>query len=228
MRISAVLTAIFCALALAACGGDSASTDTQAQTTQGGEGEPAPPGEPSSKQGAGSKRSGESGGSGSPGGSGPGVSGSGGVPPLQVSGGGSDQFRSEGGDNSIQEFGEEGDESELQEAAEVVHGFYVARAREEWSRACSYLAPYEIEQLERLAEQAPQLKGCAPVLRAITPSLSPAQQRELTTIDAGSLRHEGEQAFLIYHGAGGAVYSMPMGLDEGEWKVAALSASALQ
>ena len=149
--------------------------------------------------------------------------------PLKVSGGGSAQFRTKGGDNSIQEFGDESDESELQEAAEVVHSFYVSRAAEEWNKACSYLAKSNIEQLEQLAKRSAQSKGadCATVLKAFTRPLSASVEREITTVDAGSLRHEGEQGFLIYYGAGHVTYAMPLRDEGGVWKVAALSGTTL-
>ena len=149
--------------------------------------------------------------------------------PLKVSGGGSAQFRTKGGDNSIQEFGDESDESELQEAAEVVHGFYVSRAAEEWDKACSYLSKSNKEQLEQLASQSPQSKGadCATVLKAFTRPLPASIDREITTVDAGSLRREGEQGFLIYFGAGHVKYAMPLRDEGGVWKVTALSGTTL-
>lgn len=149
--------------------------------------------------------------------------------PLEVSGGGSAQFRTKGGDNSIQEFGDESDESELQEAAEAVHSFYVSRAAEEWDKACAYLAKGNIEQLEQLGSQSPQSKnaGCAPILKAFTQPVSASVNREITTVDAGSLRHEGEQGFLIYFGAGHVTYAMPLRDEGGTWKVAALSGTTL-
>jgi len=149
--------------------------------------------------------------------------------PLQVSGGGSEQFRSKGGDNSIQDYGDEGDESELREVAEIVHSFYVARAEEKWDSACSYLSKGNIEQLEQLAAQSPEYKdaGCAPILKAFTRPLPAAVQREITTVDAGSFRSEDEQGFLIYRGADQTVYAMPLSNEDGSWKVAALSGSAI-
>lgn len=149
--------------------------------------------------------------------------------PLQVSGGGSAQFRVKGGDNSIQEYGDESDESELQEVAEIVHSFYVARAEEKWDEACSYLAKPNVEQLEQLASQSPQFKdgGCGPILNAFTRPLPASVQREITTVDAGSFRREGEQGFLIYTGAENTDYAMPLRQEEDTWKVSALSASAL-
>lgn len=149
--------------------------------------------------------------------------------PLEVSGGGSEQFRTKGGDNSIQEFGDEGDESELQEVAEIVHSFYVARAEERWDTACSYLSKGNIEQLEQLAAQSPEFKGagCAPILEAFTRPLPATVQREITTVDAGSFRHDGEQGFLVYRGADQTVYAMPLVSEDGSWKVSALSGSAI-
>lgn len=150
------------------------------------------------------------------------------IAPLQVSGGGSAQFRTKGGDNSIQEFGEEG-ESELLEVAEIVHGFYAARAEERWDAACSYLAKSNVEQLIKLVSQSPELKGagCGEALNAFTQPLPPALEREITTVDAGSFRREGEQGFLIYYGPERTVYSMPMREEDGAWKVAALSGAAI-
>ncbi|MDX6609808.1 MAG: hypothetical protein QOF85_1733 [Solirubrobacterales bacterium] len=149
--------------------------------------------------------------------------------PLKVSGGGAEQFRSNGGDNSIQEFGKEGDESELQEVAEIVHSFYVARAEEKWDTACSYLSKSNIEQLEQLASRAPQHKNvdCGTVLKAFTQTLPAAVEREITTVDAGSFRHDGEQGFLIYYGAGHQTYSMPLKAEGGTWKVTALIGTTL-
>jgi major membrane immunogen (membrane-anchored lipoprotein) len=150
------------------------------------------------------------------------------VAPLEVSGGGSAQFRTKGGDNSVQDFGEES-ESELQEVAEIVHGFYSARAEERWDAACSYLAKSNLEQLVKLVSQSPEQTGagCSEALQAFTQPLPAALEREITTVDAGSFRREGEQGFLIYYGPERTVYSMPMREEGGTWKVAALSGSAI-
>jgi hypothetical protein len=147
--------------------------------------------------------------------------------PLEVSGGGSEQFLVKEGDNSIQEFGEESDESELEAAARAVHDFYVARATGNWGDACSRTSASLREQLEQLAAKASTVKGCPAFLEAFTTALSAAAWREVTTVDAGSLRREGEQAFLIYSGAGQVAYAMPLKEEDGEWKVTSLSATTL-
>ena len=114
------------------------------------------------------------------------------------------QFRTKGGDNSIQEFGEESDESELQEAAETVHGFYVARAEERLGRAP---APTSRSRTSNSSNSSPRSRPSSKATAAPDsqglhpPAAGRAYEREITTVDAGSLRHEGEQGFLIYYGA---------------------------
>lgn len=150
--------------------------------------------------------------------------------PLKVSGGGSEQFRGKGGDNSIQEYGEESGESELQEAAEVVHDFFVARAVGDWAKACSYLSKSMLEQLEQLAASSTELKdrGCASFLEAFTGKLAAPAWRETTAVDAGSLRLDGEQAFLIYYGEPDkTIFAMPLAQEDGTFKVGALAGNPL-
>ena len=232
--MSMLLAGALLVLCLASCGGGGDSTATSAPTATSGsattetsQGGAVGSGDQTGPKGSQGESSQATEGSGSAG-AGKGTSAVH-AAPLRVSGGGSTQFRSKGPDNSVQEFGEEGGESELQEAAEVVHDFYVARIAEDWARACSYLSVKEVQQLEQFAGQSGQLKGkgCAPILAAFTQPLTASMQRESTTIDAGSLRREGEQAFLIYFGPEKTVYAMPMTQEDGVWKVTALGAAPL-
>jgi hypothetical protein len=152
------------------------------------------------------------------------------VTPLEVSGGGSGQFRVKGGDNSVQEYGAEADATELRQAAATVHSFFVAQVRLEWARACSVLAAGEREDLERLAASSPRSrgKGCAGALAVTTKAVSPSLARQLTTLDAASLRQEGDQAFLIYTAPPGrTVYAMPLRREDGAWRLGALSGAEL-
>jgi hypothetical protein len=234
--VAALLAAVLAAALLAACGGgsssDSTNTSTSAGTASQGQHEAAKEKieakvEELKEKQAKSAPSGQNGGNGS--------SGSKktkkaiAAPPLKVSGGGSAQVRTKGGDNSVQDYGEESGESELREAAEAVHGFYVARASEEWAKACSYLTKSTTQQFEELASQSPQLKGkgCAPVLQALTRPLPPSVERETTLVDAISLRQDGERAFLIYRGAEDKPYAIPMQQEGGAWKVGSLAGTPL-
>jgi hypothetical protein len=213
----ALCAALLAGALLTACGSSSdSSTTTGASSTTEAAGE--------AGGGGGAKPGGKagSGGGAKPGGKKKDV-----ATPLVVSGGGSSQFMVKGGDNSVQEFGEEKGEPELREAAETTHDFFVARAEGRWQDACSHLSKGLLQQLEQLAKKS-ERDGCASFLGSFTTKLSPAVWREITTIDAGSLRQQGEQAFLIYYGAPNrTVYSMPMSFEGGEWKVGSLSGDAL-
>lgn len=226
-------------LLLSGCGdsGDSSSSSSPSVPRHGGETAPSTGGPSSQGEGSGeSDRSGgaDQGGASKPAGGSQAGSGSGSagarVTSLEVSGGGSDQFRVKGGgDNSVQEFGEEGDDDQLREAAEIVHDFYARRATGDWAGACALISKSLKQRLEETAKSVPQAKStdCASFLAAFTADLSPAEWRQITTVDAGSLRYEGDQAFLIYYGPGHTVYAMPMIGENGTWRVNALSAAAL-
>jgi hypothetical protein len=234
--IFALAAAALVALMLAACGGsDSNSSDSD--STGSSASEARPPGESSQSESQGQTSPQTQGGSqqGSEGG----PDGSQGdqkeakvhtvkevSAPLKISGGGSEQFLVKGGDNSIQEFGDEEGESELETAAKVVHDFYVDRGIGAWSDACALMSVLLREQLEQLASKS-NVKGCAPFLEAFTSQLSAETWREITTVDAVSLRREDDHGFLIYVGAGGTVYAMPLKEEGGEWKVTGLAATEL-
>lgn len=211
------------AVALGGCGGgggSTASTQSQAQST-------APATSATTSAGASKQDEGSKGGSGSK------------QPPLEKStftpkphhdsGGGSKQFVVKGGDNSVQEFGEEGSESELQKAATSLHGFLDARAEGDFKAACSYLGPETAKSLQQFAASSKSLQGaaCPQLLAALSKGVPTSTLAEAAQADVGSLRFEGERAFLIYRGAGKQVYAIAMVKQGGEWKVASLSGTPL-
>jgi hypothetical protein len=220
----ALVAAILAATALGACG-DSGSGTTASVNSTGATTTPANSKQSGAETGSGNGVSPKQKQSDSAGGSHANVE----TAPLKVSGGGSEQFRVKGGDNSIQDFGEESDESELEEAATSLHVFLVARAEEDWPTACSHLSKAVGRQLEQLASQSSKLSsaGCSGILAALTPPLPAKVQKESTIVDAGSLRTEGERAFLLYRGMEGTVYAISMAQEGGAWKVGALAATPL-
>lgn len=146
------------------------------------------------------------------------------------SGGGSEQFRVKGGDNSVQEFGEEASEGEFEAAAVALHNFLDARADGHWAAACEYLAGDVTESLEKLAEQAKQLEeaGCPALLGKLTnPAAKQALRKEARQANVGSLRVEGDRSFVIYRGLEGTILAIPMKEEDGEWKVAGLAGTPL-
>jgi hypothetical protein len=143
------------------------------------------------------------------------------------SGGGSEQFRIKGGDNSVQEFGEEADASEREEAATALHNFLDARAQGEWAAACDYLASSIAKSLQELAGEG-KAPSCATLLASLTnPAAKDLLLEEAERANVGSLRIEGDRAFIIYRGLEGEILAISMSEEDGEWKVASLAGTPL-
>lgn len=146
------------------------------------------------------------------------------------SGGGAAQYRVKGGDNSIQEFGTEAEGSEFEKAAAALHDFLDARAQGNWAAACTYLSKSTVESFEQLAARSKQGNGksCADILgQLINPAARQLMKEEAAKADVGSLRTEGERAFLIYTGAEKTVIAIPMTKEGDVWKVASIAGTPL-
>ena len=231
----AALAALLLAAGLVACGGGGDSSSSAGDEAAGAQAE-AKPQEGGSKEGdrkqkksgGGEKGSGGGGKSGGGESSGPSADE---FSPQQHSdsGGGSAKFRTKGGDNSVQEFGEE-NSSEFEAAAAALHDFLDARAQGNWAAACEYMSQGIVESFKKLASQAKQLKSadCASILQALTnPAAKGAMKAEAEKANARSLRTEGDRAFLIYTGLEGTVFAMPMTEEGGAWKVVSLAGTPL-
>ena len=226
--LAAALAVFLLAVGLAACGGDDSSNSTATEAGAAGQSESTSGGEVA-KQG--DTKAGDDGKSGGGEGSSGGPSASEFVPKQHSdSGGGSTQFKVKGGDNSVQEFGAEADAPELDAAAVALHNFLDARAEGNWAAACKYMSKGVVESFEKLAEQAKQVEvtSCAGILEKITnPAAKASMKAEAEKANVGSLRIEGEQAFVIYTGIDGTVLAMPMANEGGDWKVASLAGTPL-
>jgi hypothetical protein len=223
--LAGVLALFAVAAGLAACGGggEDSSTPAEAARTQSGA-------STESGSGQGKAKGDEGGGGGSEGSSRKGEATE--FTPKQHndSGGGSQQFVQKGGDNSVQEFGEEAGQEEFAAAAAALHDFLDARAEANWAAACDYMSKSVVESFEKLAAQAKQLKdtSCAGILEKLTnPAAKSAMKQEAEQADVGSLRVEGDRSFVIYRGPKGAVLAMPMADEGGDWKVASLAGTPL-
>lgn len=211
-------------LALVAVGcGDSSSSDTTAtattgagQTTTGGQ-------QGDDNSGAAEKQSGgdkggsqESGDDSSSGGS-----------QGSSAGEGSASFRTTGGDNSIQNFGDEADESEREAAEANIDAYLEARAKGDWAKSCENLAKAAVQPIEQLAKSSPQLKGkgCGAIIGALSAQLPASSRANPLVSGVASLRIEGERGFALFHGPGGTDYFIPLVKEDGEWKAGALAAS---
>jgi hypothetical protein len=137
------------------------------------------------------------------------------------SGGGSAQFRGRG-DNSVQELGSEGGDSEFEQAAAALHGYLDALAAGRWKAACSYMESGFRNSVEEFGGP------CAATLAGLSGEPSSAAAEEAAVADAGALRVDGDQGFLLFHGADNSDFFMPVAREGGRWKIAALAASELR
>jgi hypothetical protein len=150
--------------------------------------------------------------------------------PAPVEGSRSDGFRVPGGDNSIQEYGEEQDAGERAAAMEPIAALYRALFSGDWNEVCdTYLSSNNVKQIELLAEKSPQLKGkhCADVLSGL--NQSPGVKGP-DTPDGGvvSFRTEDDTGFAIYWGIDGKGYAFALKSEGGSWKLTSLAPTPLQ
>lgn len=229
MKTLAALMALAAALALAACGsggGEGTAGSTAAaerpparQPTQEGAGRPQGDSRPA---GAGKES-----GSGRQVGGPPRDTSRSFVPPAHHdSAQGAAQFEAKGGDNSIEEFGAEAHESEFAAAAAALHGYMDSRAAGAWRDACSYMAHGFGASLAQLSGEAGG-GNCPTALAALSAGIPRASLRDAAQADVASLRSEGDGGFLLFRGARGVAYFIPMTKEGSAWKVAALAPSTL-
>jgi hypothetical protein len=240
-KLAVVLAAALLAIGLVACGDDDGSGSTTTEAVS-GDGSRAEQGDDDGS-GATPAKDGGAGETSDDGGSADGDDGGSDdfVPESHDdSGGGSAQYRVKGGDNSVQEFGAEAEDAERDAAAAALHNFLDARAQEAWESACSYLSAEVRESLESFAAKAQEAAAqqgkaeqfdgtsCGSILGKVTNRAAmPELRREAAQADVGSLREEGDRAFLIYTGLGGTVIAIPVTQESGSWKVAALGGTPL-
>ena len=145
------------------------------------------------------------------------------------SGGGADQFKIKGGDNSIQEYGREAGSPEFAEAAAALHDYLDARAARAWSAACRYFGSEATKQFVAQLNQGHGTggPGCVGLLAALSADVPGAVLRQAAVADVGALRADGNRGYLLFHGAGGTRYFMPMVREGGQWLVGAIAASAV-
>jgi hypothetical protein len=140
-----------------------------------------------------------------------------------------------GGDNSVQTYGVESGASERTEAAIALAAYLDARLEGNWQAACEALAQRPKEELDKLAQQLQSqgkgAAGCAGAMEALGEGAS--QQRKAAPItEVLSLRSggdvPGDPSYLIFTGPPqNALYSMPMYLQGGGWKVGLAQPSEL-
>jgi hypothetical protein len=210
-HLLAVLAAAV-ALALAGCGGGDDKSSTTAAST----------GTTTTAQSS-QEKSGD--------GSATADSGSGGTSTKLALGSPSDVPRSEGGDNSIQNYGSEASTADRAAAGRALQSYYDALTSGDTDGACAMLTSHTRDSIERTIQQLQgqgggNLPKTCPQILKLTVSADP-QSPQLRIDELLSLRRQGDNAFLIYKAGDGKVLSIAMSEENGSWKVGGVSATPL-
>lgn len=223
------MVALAVALVAAGCGGDDSSTTSPTQSSPTAEATTAEPDSKSSgteKNGdQGKKPSGKSGGGGGSDENGSGESsGKDSESGSKSSDSGARSNAAPDSDTSIQEFGKEASGAEREAASRTLEAYFQARASSDNQAACSNLSKGARDQLAELAAASPKIKGkgCVAAFDSIDQVAPPSARANPMTGPVSSLRVEGDRAFAIFPGKGGATYTIQMSKDGSTWKVAAI------
>jgi hypothetical protein len=146
----------------------------------------------------------------------------------------SDVPRTEGGDNSIQDFGSEASTADRVAAGRALAAYYEALAKGDTEEACAMLTSSTRQRIDQTLEQLRQqggsgnalLEGCPQALK-LSADVGSGGSPRLRLSELLSLRQQDEQSFLIYKAGDGKLYAMPMGQEGTEWKVGGVSAAPL-
>lgn len=155
--------------------------------------------------------------------SGPAESATGSGAPSSGSGEPSAGFRTPGGDNSIQTYGEEAGAAERRDASAALEAYMKARGDQDWGAACAELVPAAFESLEQVLAPG---SGCPATMAAVFKRLAPSAWANTMTGPIAALRREDDHGFALYHGSGGTDYFIQMSSEGNDWKVAALEPTA--
>jgi hypothetical protein len=131
------------------------------------------------------------------------------------------------GDNSVQTFGTEGEESQRSQAEADLRTYLTARAQGDWAGACKAASAQFAEELAKLIENAKakpgteKPQGCAQTLELLygkAPGSSLQGAAQLGEVLSFRIREDG-YAYLIFEDPEGEVKFIAMANDGGTWKV---------
>lgn len=131
------------------------------------------------------------------------------------------QFFKPGGDNNkIVKFGHEAPPKEREEANEVVEESLKARAAADFAHQCETLNMIGIAEIPR----AKGRQDCPAALKKYAEPLSLSKKVRKDTLSGriAAMRVKGNEGYVLYHGNTGKDYALPIGKEDGSWKVSSL------
>jgi hypothetical protein len=125
--------------------------------------------------------------------------------------------------SSIKAFGEEAEGEEATNITFALVQYLTAKADGDWATACARLYSVLRQSFERDGA------SCTETYGALVGRSAQSTREEQARIDVSSVRRgEGNRAFVIYKTPQTLSADMPMYVEEGIWKVAAIEAYALR
>ncbi len=119
-------------------------------------------------------------------------------------------------------YGAEASPTQRSRAARALRGYLEARAKGQWSVACSYLALAARRQAEALTATSGRGGGCTAAYAALY-AAAPAAQRADPFTGLTALRVKGRHGSAVFLSSSGAGYVMPMLSEGGSWRPTQLS-----
>jgi len=132
----------------------------------------------------------------------------------------------EGGEASIEEFGQEAAGAERDAILAALDGYLEALAQKDYASACGHMAAELHQTLERLVPKGPG-HGCMQLLPRVLSAEAPEVAKGQLQGTVTKIRVEGPRGFVVFKAPGAKLYDMPMVEEGGRWKVAAAAAGVL-
>lgn len=131
-----------------------------------------------------------------------------------------------GGEKSIEEFGDEADESDREAILGTFEEYLTAVAAKDAATACSHLSAAVQESLQQLVATDKKV-SCAQILPELLAPTAAAISREQANGEVTRVRIEGDQAFVVFRAPGAKLYMLGLVDEGGEWKTTTVAASVL-
>lgn len=130
------------------------------------------------------------------------------------------EFAGKGENGELAAAGKESTVEEREAASKVVEEALTAATNGEWAKQCALLAQELVEGLESRSKATGKL-NCPESLK-LTGSALGGTPRNPMVEPLAALRVNGIRAFAFFHGVEKRNFVIPMALENGQWKVAAL------
>jgi hypothetical protein len=124
---------------------------------------------------------------------------------------------SPGGDDSIQTFGEEAEDTEEEEILAAMGSFLRVMANDDYAAICAGISASNRAQLEQLMKLKKQAGDCASLLKGLLVGPN-SEARNAAEGTVHQVRVEGENAFILFTPLGGRASYFVMKRDPDGWK----------